>query len=405
MHKEAKKVYSWTDRGWILELTIPADASTTELRYLGEYAENRSHVMYRANKACLNQVYTQHGETKKWAVCVEAAETDIQINFYQTVYKMDFGVTTYAPHYDYDIDAWAAAGIPYFLSMEDAQYYVEREYPNLVETDHPIDGTKVVYCRIYGYVVSEQTYVGGQLHGKSETFWNQCAANQRPREVANYYMGHLHGTVKQWSAQKKLTATKEYDMGQPTGQWLNATNYEYNKTTYVHGTPTLLERFNNDGVRLYRCTFDEHGGQGTAYSYDVSGKQWEIVEYAGGLKDGMAVTNWPETDNMQSTGLNWKGKKVGVWRYYFANGTLSKMTTYQEKGEEGQSPKKTIDFPGLLCGDSKYYYEKTGSLRVQGAWKLVKDKKFADDYWTSQHVGKWIYYHEDGSVRHTHEYK
>ena len=98
--------------------------------------------------------------------------------------------------------------------------------------------------------------------------------------------------------------------------------------------------------------------------------QWKNNKY-----DGLWIS-WSDSSNkkIESKGHYKDGHEVGVWKFYYEDGTLRRRERYSKKG--------------IL---TKYYYP-NGNLKSKGKAILDYEKKLLHYFYQ----GDWIYYSEDG---------
>lgn len=100
--------------------------------------------------------------------------------------------------------------------------------------------------------------------------------------------------------------------------------------------------------------------------------QWKNNKY-----DGLWIS-WSDSLGRQvgSKGRFKEGKEVGVWKYYFDDGTLRRIERYSRKGIA-----------------TKYYYP-NGHLKSKGKAIVAYEEELLHYYYQ----GEWLYYDEEGKI-------
>ena len=124
----------------------------------------------------------------------------------------------------------------------------------------------------------------------------------------------------------------------------------------------------------YAFVEDTLDGRYTEYYANENLKN--IVNYHKGVREGRTVEYYPN-GSMRVTGPLHRGARQGEWRFYYDNGQLREIGTYEVLEITDQNEKELTDFIDNWV-DDKLVYLKEGLWRYYDAQgKLTKETQFS----------------------------
>ncbi|MFM7023602.1 MAG: hypothetical protein ACKOXB_11560 [Flavobacteriales bacterium] len=262
-----------------------------------------------------------------------------------------------------------------------------------------------------GNRVSELNYKNGKYDGLQKLYH---IGNVLKREI--YYKdGMVEGSSTSYYTNGKVSSKGSFAKGNPVGKW---------EEFFENGKPKRLYYLNAEGNYIDSALNYHHNGQlesvmlynkksqphGLYRAYSAEGKlfntlfykkgaikKWEYFSADGKLinSGGANLVNYNEYGNMDSKGALKKDYRTGRWEFYYPNGDISAIGTYDEYGQlsgtyeeyyhNGTVKSKTTYENGEFNGPYSYYYE-NGKLQTEG-W-----------YINGEHAGEWTWYYLNGNV-------
>jgi len=164
-------------------------------------------------------------------------------------------------------------------------------------------------------------------------------------------------------------------------------------------------------------------------SYCAQAQDW--TKEKGLLKNTKITTYWSaDSTVIRSTGyynnlsFGSVGQRIGTWKYFYENGNIEEIATYfmnKKHGinlhfySNGKQKFETYYFLGVLDSTFKAYYE-NGNIAEIGKYSGIPKTFFSDsansldwtkkiDAFTSNKIGEWNYYYEDGKLYQTSFFK
>lgn len=288
---------------------------------------------------------------------------------------------------------WNAGG-----KLESLYHYVRGKRHGLCEVYYETGDPQCVYTR--------EQYEDDWVHGLYECFH---ANGKKTAEYTNDH-GSKHGKYRSWWDNGQLMQEGEYVHGECVGAWKSyyydgqqECEEEYDTQGRLIGTRRKwhangqLEKedvISEDRSRKVSKLFWENGNRRAVRRYAPHTYRGSDAEpYAVFVKHG-PLLKWRAGGHESKRGT-WKyGKKVGVWRYYYAaTGNLKEEIGYDEHGEkhgyyyvydlDGKTPlRRTLYNHGtqieekLACGvvdcsHAEHYFDPEGLQYTNQDWRHV----------------------------------
>lgn len=246
------------------------------------------------------------------------------------------------------------------------QVFAEGELQNGKKT-----GVELKY-HINNTVYSEINYKDGEANGSYKTFW----IDKTPMEVGQTVDGYYHGPWKSYHRNGTLETEFNYDMGTIDG---------------------LLKKYDTDGKLHYEYLYRK----GEIIAYTFYNKAGEIIKEARKRGGEFLYTGYSPLGIQISQGdYDISGGKMGNWKFYTSNGTLSSEGQYEENKLEGpyteyykNGQKQLV---ATYVNDNLHgYYQSfylNGQLYTHG------------NYIQGAEVGEWRTYFKDGTLKYINYY-
>jgi antitoxin component YwqK of YwqJK toxin-antitoxin module len=260
-------------------------------------------------------------------------------------------------------------------------YYVDEINPETTEKHG-----KWLFYSLDGVLEEERFFYRNRQHGKQTVFF----PNKTIKEIYYSRFNVPDSMYKAYNEKGVLLIQGNYQLGSPDGKWLFfyqdssiwKTEFTSNDTTY------LLDYFQDDSAHTQ--TVKE--GQGFVKTYYSTGKTKESYTFSNGLKTG-PFFELLASGKTSISGSFLKGKKDGVWEYFYADGTVQKREGYvadslhgpYEVYYENGKPETVGQYvKGRKTGEWSWHSSQGAFLEMNGG--------FLDDL---QH-GDWEYYFSTG---------
>ncbi|TMM31368.1 toxin-antitoxin system YwqK family antitoxin [Polaribacter aestuariivivens] len=264
-----------------------------------------------------------------------------------------------------------------------------------------IDGKKNGIYK--AYYKDKTTEVEGKFDkGKRVGPWKEYYENGQLSYSANYVDGSEVGAVMQYHKNGNTESIENYQDDELTGDYLeffeDGTIKE--KTKYVNGKKTgyslkylaknklLFEGNYVDGEKSGKCVEYKYYKDGTIKSkieyfgedyngevkyYHTNGKVSSIYNYKNDKKVG-SFSSYYDTGKLKKSGTySYSGKRTGVWKEFFKNGSLESVENY---------------YNGYLSGKAKYYKDTSYSSYLEEEGSYSNDKE----------TGTWFKYYKNGDI-------
>lgn len=288
-----------------------------------------------------------------------------------------------------------------------------------------VDGVEQGEAREFyasGELLTIMNYKDGVIGGEVKIFY----PDGKPKLTYHVSNGLRNGNEKRYYHDGKLSADYNYKNGE----------FEGNMKDYYQ-----------NGQIKYEYAYKEEKFEGPFTGYFSNGKVSVEQNYKSGVGVGSYKIYYPNSQVKEEGSFDDKGKKTGVWKTYFYNGTLSNEASYLNGQKEGtgiefdRDGKKYYEYEykggnytmvrffdkqGNIIKEFKEeknvlkytFYTPEGLRFFDGALKNGK----ADGLWTTyftttntvfktvnylngELVGDWTEYYGDGVLRHKSTYK
>ncbi len=276
-----------------------------------------------------------------------------------------------------------------------SEYY--RPDGSLERTVEYEDGYKHGYERLYnedGLIVSIIRYSYDNIidseninrtdrYGQKQGIWKTFHPNFQLKTFASYLDGELHGYYREYNMKGELKKNEYYIRGEKQNLEKETASEEENMTEYK-------KIYYSDGTLKSEGSYSDTIPTGIHKFYDAEGKFSSATVYdSAGVKTASGKYT---TD----------GKRVGLWKEYFADGSLKAKGEYKNDLRQGPwefyFPDGSIEQKGTYNngqpnGSWQWYY-KGKKLRRIGAFRNGKEHGEFIEYTQSSDTLSFGYYSE-----------
>ncbi len=172
-------------------------------------------------------------------------------------------------------------------------------------------------------------YKLGKLHGLKEYFNDYTGAKVKEELYVN---GLLHGIVKEWYTNGKLSTIGKYNFGKKDSLFVNYNEDGniYKETNYRNDTLHGMERVWELNGMIYHQSYYVNGIKEGKYSIHFSDgqKQSEVIVKNGNY-EGKFIS-WYADGKIESVSYYVKGKKDGAETLYYPNGKKKAEYMYKD---------------------------------------------------------------------------
>ena len=293
-----------------------------------------------------------------------------------------------------------------------------------------------------GFIISRQRINRRDRNGWKQGSWKFFYPDLIVQMEGTYLNDKKNGYFKYYDTLGNLTHVKKYTNGELEKGAEEINNVELKTEYHPNGVPRLTATYKNGQL------------EGVAREYDESGKIVKGVVFkegkpiASGIVDdrGLFQNQWKEfypNGTVKAEGRYRNGKRIGKWHFYFPNGELEQVGTFNNNGEydgewiwyhpngeqhivqnylnglEDGNFREFLDDGKTLIAEGDYiegerhgnWFITTGFERSEGRYKSgerhgrwknfsVKDKKltFEGSYVDGLPNGRHVYYQENGKI-------
>ncbi|RLD79608.1 MAG: hypothetical protein DRJ10_08605 [Bacteroidetes bacterium] len=298
--------------------------------------------------------------------------------------------------------------------------------------EYDSDGTIITLYKFrHDILVAKERINRYDKQGKKHGTWKEFYSSGKLKKESYYKKGFLHGYVKSYNEKGKVLLSERFVNGELYIEKLTAKNKvdfrkEYHKNgklkksgAFRKNKPVGVHRdYSDKGKVISAKTYSTRGWVMADGIVDKKGKRQGIWKYyfksgklkvLGKYKNGRRVGNWKfyyENGNKEQIGsYNKKGRPEGEWKWYFENGNIlreEELTNgkldgnYVEYAHDGTIIAKGLYVEGLK-EDSWYYH--LGDIIEEGNYKAdFKDGEWVHRYdnESKQFTGRYIDGEENG---------
>lgn len=242
----------------------------------------------------------------------------------------------------------------------------------MVFKDNILEGKMTCYYP-NGTVEKDINYINNLQEGKS-TFY---LPNGDIKSTFNYIAGKLEGEASTYFDGKIVKTTSSYKNDSNVSDFFeyNEIGIKTEQSQYFEGKIKKSTIFSDNGTIENESTYDKNGLQEKISYYNIEGKKFfEEIYKNGELKEALQIDATGNVINKQNfqnktytmktidnlpkiNGFIEKGKMVKEWKYYWENGNLKRIYSYQNNKTNGLCEDFDVD------GKKTYsYYTKDGNI-------------------------------------------
>ena len=269
----------------------------------------------------------------------------------------------------------------------------ERGKENGVAYEYDKNGN-IIMLRYYknGILTKQESINRLDNDGKKKGVWKEFDRNKNVIAEGKYRNGEKDGYWKTYTSKGDLLETQKFETGQQIIDAEELSSLDVKERYY--------SKEEAEGKLKFRGTYREGKKHGTHVWFDTKGeidsakvyKNDALISEGDMTRDGLKEGEWLEyfypTGEKKAVGNYEKGFNVGIWKYYYTNGTLEQTGKYNAKG--------------LPDGLWKWFYESGNLLReetfkngVENGWLI----EYSDsgcvitkgEYINGEEEGEWLY--------------
>ncbi|GAB4298189.1 MAG: hypothetical protein Kow0068_22140 [Marinilabiliales bacterium] len=265
--------------------------------------------------------------------------------------------------------------------------------------------------------------------GLKQGEWKEFYPNDKPKVIANYNNGKLHGFYKEYEVSGALKKILKYDNGILVEDNKNQSDsLKANNNSLKYLEENLKEEYYPNGkiksIGAYRDTipvgehkyYSEDGKTIRAKVFNDSGKLLAKGYYDSNGKKHGKWWYYYSSGNLKAEGNFVNGKRHGLWKFYYENGNIEQTGKYiygKPDGQwqwfyENQKIKREENYKEGLQDSLCVEYDENGNILEKGYYKEglkdgywyynVGDHIEEGNYFLGKREGKWKYYYSNGKL-------
>ncbi len=354
-------------------------------------------VFYREDGLKMMEINYNGGKKNGLRITYREDET-VNENF---VMDKKEGLTTY-----YYADGKIKRVVPFMDELENGNGFEYDKNGNIIVVTE--------YRR--GYVVSRESINRTDLNGLRQGRWKFFYEDGKLQSEGTYRAGKRDGYFKTYDRKGNLTDLKKYsedieivDVPEISKLTIVTEYYPNGKvkslTTFRENLPDGIRREYDEegkiisasvfvqGIRLSEGILNEDGTkEGMWKEFFANGSLRAEGRYAGGRKVGAWQFKYESGSLEQKGEYNNEGKLIGKWEWYFENGNLRAEEYYTNGLKDGMATE--FDYNGDIISQGEFFED-----LEEGPWVYrIDNTKIDGNYRAGLKSGTWKHYYANGRL-------
>ena len=237
-----------------------------------------------------------------------------------------------------------------------------------------------------GYVVNRERINRYDSKHQPDGKWKWFYDDGKLRKTGYYTHGLKNGYFKEYDRDGNLISVVKYVNGEKEEKTEELTKLDIKTDYWPNGKPKIVATYKNGVPEGVRREYNENGEVEKSYIFKNGKIIAEGILTDSGKKQGL-WKEYYENGSLKSEGNYKDDKKTGKWKYYYKNGQLEETGEYVDGKPEGEwlwyypsgkLLRKMSYYQGLADGEITEYDE-DGNVTLFG------------EYLEGKREGKWIY--------------
>lgn len=280
--------------------------------------------------------------------------------------------------------------------------------------EYDVDG-RIITLLTYknGFIYAQEKINRYNTEGKRTGIWQDLYVPGRIKEEGNWTNGLRNGVFKFYNRKGELERLERYEDGELVKGDNDSAVLDIRKEVYDSGKIKSIGSYKEGKKHGVFREFDEQGNVTNSFVYDQDTRSGEGLLDTLGRKQGVWKWYYPD-GSLKSQGAYKDGKRDGPWTYFFSTGKIEQKGNFKEDiftGDwkwyfpsgsvhreelyrKGKEDGHTVEYDSL--GNVITEGDYVDGLRT-GKWKLtVNDHTEEGEYADGERTGEWIWKYDNG---------